>query len=160
MTNDRAWIPPLEIEDLQVKWAWSNFGGVQKGYDAEGDHNFQAIIPEEEVDRLRELGWTIREQDPQEEGDPPEYLMKVIISTKNFPTIYFIRAGRKFRIEDPRELKNITRNAVERMDVIIGPSRWTSPDGKRSGISAYVNELYVNMLPNRIAERYMDYEEA
>lgn len=157
-TTEQKWVDDLEYEDARIKWVWSNFDGAKRGFNEEGQYNFKLIIPEIDVDRLREDGWNVKEQAPYEEGDAPEYLLDVNISDKfGLPPIYFLKNGRKILIDDIRECKSIKRATCEQLDVIISPSRWVN--GDRTGISAYVKEMYVQIKTSRFSDKYDDYEE-
>jgi hypothetical protein len=157
MPDKPNWIEDIELEDAQIKWAFSHFDGREDTFNAEGDHNFTVILPEQTARELLEEGWNIHEIDGYEEGDPPEFTLKVKISYRfEPPKVYLIKGQRKFRA-DERDLADITRATCEQIDVIITPSRWVH--GQNSGISAYVKELYAKVRQSRFAERYADYEE-
>lgn len=157
-TEERKWIEDLEVDNAQIKWAWSHFDGRADGFNDEGDHNFQLIIPDEKTAReLQDIGWAVREVDGYEEGDPPQYLLRCKISYKySQPKIYLIKNNRKLRA-DERDLADIRRDTCERIDLILTPSRWVN--GARTGVTAYVKELYATVKESRFAERYSDYEE-
>lgn len=155
--EDRKWIPEIELEDVKVKWAFSHFDGREDTYNGEGDHNFTIMLSDEDADRLREDGWAIRTMPGYEEGDPPENLLKVKISYKyEAPKIFLIKGERKLRA-DERDLRDIRRDTCEQLDVIIRPSRWVN--GKNSGITAYVKELYAKVKVSRFSEKYNDFQE-
>lgn len=156
-TKREDWIDELELENINVKWAFSHFDGREDTFNAPGEHNFQIILPEELVPKLIEDGWNVREMAPYEEGDPPEFLLKVKISYKyEPPKIYLLKGNRKFRA-DERDLADIRRDTCERIDVILTPSRWVV--GGNSGITAYVKELYAQVKESRFSAMYADYEE-
>ena len=158
MTEQQGWIPDIELEDADIKWAWSNFDGRKGTFNEEGEHFFQVRIPTEMVDELREQGWTIKEQEGYEEGDPSEFLLKVNISYRfEPPKIFFIKGDRKFRVENEKELADIKRATTEQLDVIIQPSRWVKSG--RTGVSGYVKEMYVKIKESRFSAAYSDYEE-
>lgn len=151
------WIPNEEIENAQIKWAFSHFDGRADTYNDEGDRNFTIKLSEEHAQRLMETGWNIKVMDGYEEGDPPEYLFKVKISYKfDPPKIYLIKGDRKIRAEE-RDLADITRATVENIDVVIKPHKWER-QGNR-GVSAYVEEMYVVVSQSRFAQRYQDLQE-
>lgn len=158
MADDKKeWIPDLEIENATIKWAFSHFDGRADTFNEPGDHNFQVIIPEDRVDELRAQGWSIKEMQGMEEGDPPEFLLKVKISYRfEPPKVYLIKGERKIRA-DQRDLADITRATTEQIDVIIQPSPWVH--GQNSGITAYAKELYAVIRESRFSERYSDFEE-
>lgn len=156
----REWVEELAIEDANIKWGFSRFDGRADMYNEEGEHNFVVIIDPVQADGLREQGWNVKEKMPQEEGDPPENHLTVNISFRfEAPLIYFIKNGRKFSVDHPKELKQIKKSTCEGIDVIIQPSYWSRPDG-RSGYTAYVKEMYVRIKESRFAERYSELEEA
>ena len=154
----RPWIDDLEIENAQIKWAFSHFDGREDTFNTEGDHNFTVIIEDEqEANRLIAEGWNIRRMDPREEGDPFEYLLKVKISYRFAPPpIFFLKGERRYRA-DEADLVEIQRATCEQIDVIISPNPWVH--GRERGVSAYVKEMYVKIKESRFAARYADYEE-
>lgn len=157
-TEQRKWIDDIEIEDAQVKWGFSHFDGRSDTFNDEGDHNFTIIIPEKDAKRLLEDGWNIRKFEGREEGDPPEYTLKVKISYRfEPPKIYLIKGQRKFRAKEP-DLADIKRSTCDKLDVIISPSPWVN--GPNSGISAFVKEMYATVKQSRFSESYADFEEA
>lgn len=159
MPENKDWIPDLEIEGANIKWGFSHFDGREDTFNDAGDHNFTIIIPADRVEELREQGWSIKEMEGYEEGDPPEFLLKVKISYKyEPPKIYLIKNNRKIRLDTPRDLADIRRSTCTNLDVIIQPSRWIH--GQSSGITAYAKELYATVSESRFSERYADYEEA
>lgn len=157
--KDRGdWIDDEELEDVMVKWNWSHFDGRADTFNDEGDHNFTIILPEETAKELLKRGWTgVKENEPYEEGDPPEWTLKVKISYRyEAPKIYLIKRGRKFRAEES-DLRDIRRDSCSQIDVIITPSRWIN--GPRTGVTAYVKELYAEIKESRFADKYGDFEE-
>ncbi len=154
----QPWIDDLEVENAEVKWAFSHFDGREDMYNEKGNHNFTLIVPPAEAEKLREIGWNVKEKPPYEEGDDPENHLECKISYKfEPPKIYFIKSGRKYRVEHASELSDIQRATCEKLDVILQPSRWVN--GNRTGITAYVKEMYVTIKESRFAQNYSDFEE-
>lgn len=153
----QEWIEDIELEDAQIKWAFSHFDGREDTFNQSGDHNFTVVLPEETAMKLKSEGWPVRELEGYEEGDPPEYIMKVKISYRfEPPKIYLIKGERKLRA-DERDLADIKRSTCDQINVIITPSRWVH--GQNSGISAYAKELYAKVRESRFAAMYADYQE-
>lgn len=156
MAEPRRWIEDIELEDAKIKWNWSHFDGHDE-FSGEGDHNFTVIFPEEQARKLLEEGWNIREHPGYEEGDPPEFTLKVKISYRfEAPKVFLLKGDRKIRAQQT-DLADITPSSCERIDTIITPKPWAH--GQKSGISAYVKELYATIKQSRFEERYKDYEE-
>lgn len=157
------WIEDVELENVEVKWNWSHFDGREEGLNAAGDHNFTVVLPESTAKELLELGWTgVKENEGYEEGDPPEWTLKVKISYRfEAPKVYLIKTHpdlgeRKLRAEES-DLADIRRSSTERIDVIITPSRWVQ--GNRTGVTAYAKEMYAVVRESRFSARYMDMQE-
>lgn len=158
LTADKKWIDDIEIENANVKWGFSHFDGKEAMFNDAGDYNFQLILPEEQAKELIAEGWNVRVMDGREEGDPPEYLLKVKISFRfEPPKIYILKGKRKFRAEEV-DLADIRRDTTLQLDVIVTPSRWVH--GRDTGVSAYTKEMYVKVNESRFSAAYADYEEA
>lgn len=153
----QGWIEDIEIENAEVKWGFSHFDGREDTYNDAGDHNFTIILPEKQAKELMAEGWNVRTLEGREEGDPPEYLLKIKISYKyEPPKVYIIKGERKFRA-DEIDLSDIKRSTCLQLDVVITPSRWVH--GRDSGITAYAKELYAKIKESRFSQAYADYEE-
>lgn len=152
------WIDDAEFENAQIKWNWSNFDG-NDNLAGPGNYNFTITLTPEEARILSDQGWTVKENAPREEGDDPEFTFKIKASWDfKAPAIFFIKNGRKFRVNKPEDLADIRRDTCEKLDVICTPSRWKNARGE-TGVSAYVKEMYVLIKEHRFAEQYKDYEE-
>ena len=158
MTDKPNWIEDVELEDVNVKWGWSHFDG-RDTFSEDSDYNFTIILPEATALEMLDAGWTgIKKVDGYEEGDPDEWVLKIKISYRyEPPKIYLIKRERRFRVENERDLHDIRRDTCDQIDVIITPSRWVK--GQRTGVTAYVKEMYAKVRESRFAEKYSDYEE-
>lgn len=156
--ENREWIEDVELEDVNVKWAWSNFDG-NDNFNGPGNYSFTITLPEETAKEMLALGWTgIKENEGYEEGDPPEWTLRIKISYKyEAPKIFLIKNNRRVRVEEERDLHDIRRDMTDQIDVIITPSRWVN--GPRTGITAYVKEMYAKVRESKFAEKYSDFEE-
>lgn len=174
--GNRTWINDLEIEDAQIKWAWSHFNGAADTFNAEGERNFVVTLDPTDARALMEIpdGWTIKEYiDTREgaEGSEPEYTIKIKISYRfEPPKIFFLKEKeveledgsvttqlRKFRVENEMELNDITRATVKRIDFVAKPSRWMR--NGEAGVTPYLSEMYVHMQDSKIGSQYDDIEE-
>lgn len=157
--SQNQYIEKEELGDCTIKWSWSNFDG-NDSMSGPGNYNFTVVLPEEAAKILLERGWTsVRQNEPYEEGDAPEWTMKIHISDRfGMPQVYFIKNGRKLRVRDIKDISDIRRDTCEKLDVIISPSKWEQPGG-RSGVTAYVDEMWVVIRESRFAQQYADMEE-
>lgn len=176
--GERVWINDLEIEDANIKWAWSHFNGAADTFNAEGERNFVVTLDPTDARALMEIpdGWSIKEYvDTREgaEGSEPEYTIKIKISYRfEPPKIFFLKEKevvdpetgvatmqlRKFRVETEAELNDITRGTVQRIDFVAKPSRWIR--NGEAGVTPYLSEMYVHMADSKIGGKYDDVEEA
>ncbi len=155
-----VWLNDLELEDVQVKWSFSHFDGRAGTFNDEGDHNFTIILDPEFAETLLEVpdGWNVKKYQPADETEPPEYTLSVKISYRfEAPKIFFIRGDRKYKANQ-EDLGDIRRSSAEKINIVVTPSRWVN--GNRTGVSAYLREMYVTIRESRFADEYRDYEEA
>ena len=172
--GDRVWINDLEIENAVIKWPWSHFNGAADTFNDAGDRNFTVVLNPDYARQLMLIpnGWAIKEHAPREEGDEPEYTLKIKISYRfEAPRIFFLKerevfneetqqnemALRKFRVENEEELSDITRGTVERIDFVAKPSRWVRSG--ETGVTAYLSEMYVHISESKMRSQYDDVEE-
>lgn len=158
--GEKVWINDLELRDVQVKWPFSHFDGRKDTFNEEGDHNFTIVLDPDYARELMEIpnGWNIKEREGREEGDPSEYTLKIKISYKyEQPAVYLLKGNKRFRASE-EDLADIKRSTCEQIDLIASPSRWVQPD--RTGVTAYVKEMYVKIRESRFAEEYSSYEDA
>lgn len=152
-----GWVDDIEIENAVIKWGWSNFDG-RDSLKGDGNYNFTVILDDNQARYLDSQGWTVKVNEPREEGDLPENTMKINISDRfGMPKVYFIKNGRKYKVE-MRDLADIRRDTCLQLDVVASPSRWTK--GAESGLSPYVKEMYVTIKQSRFGAKYEEYEEA
>lgn len=157
----QKWIDDVELENINVKWNFSHFDGRADMYNEAGNHDFVIVLPEDIARQMQEDGWNVKEKEPYEEGDPPEWHLQVKISYKfEDPRIFLIKDNgvRKRKIRALKsDLRDIRRDTTQNIDVILTPSRWTQPG--RSGITAYAKELYATVKESRFSSKYDDIEE-
>jgi hypothetical protein len=158
-----AWIPDVELEDVEVFWSWSYFDGREGPYNAPGEYNFTIFLPESTARELLDIGWNVRERDPREEGDEPRWTLEIKISDKyGMPKAFLIKENRegvkrKFPMEKIEQFKEVRREYTDQINVIITPSRWVN--GNRTGVTAYVKEFYAEIQESNLAKKYEDLEE-
>jgi hypothetical protein len=155
----REWIDDIEFEDVKIKWPWTHFDGRDTFGGDQAKYNFTIILPEATAKQLREAGWTsVKENEPYEEGDDPEWTMQCQISDRfEMPKMYLIKNDRRFRVHDLKDLHDIRRDTCEKLNVILTPSRWVN--GSRTGITAYVKEMYAYISQSRFAAEVEEMEE-
>lgn len=158
------WIDDVELKDLapdEIKWAFSHIDGREDTFNEKGQRDIIVIVSREAADELATLGWTIKAYERQnaDEGDEPEYTFRVRISYKfEAPRIYLIKGRKKIFVDNPDMLNSVRRDNTRKISLIATPSRWTQPG--RSGVSAYIKEMYIEVEESRLEAMYADYEDA
>jgi hypothetical protein len=141
------------IEDARI--LFRNFSGKEGQYNREGERNFCVILTPELADRLSEDGWRIKwlkPRDEEEKGDP--YIPVSVRFNPKPPRIWLISGGRKNSLTE--ETCNILDWAdIEKVDMVLNPYNWQLPDG-RSGVKAYLKDLYVTVVEDELESRYTD----
>lgn len=160
----------LRIEGAEI-WGL-NFSGEQSRYNRAGDRNFCVNLDKELGKILEEEGWNIKWRMPENEGEEPDsaYVqIKVNFNVPNprlRPRIYVISKERGTKTLINEEIVD----AIDRYDIItnssgnkiadieVRPRPWSMDDGK-SGVKAYLSEMYIDINESCFDRKYADFEE-
>ena len=149
----------VRFEDIDGRdLMYKNFEGRAGTYNNEGDRNFCLRLNEDEFRQLQEAGYTSLKEKTRTDSDGEEY------------TIRYIPVKVNFNSKRPPQINKITKRGLVPLDedtvkildwadilsasVSISPYDWTRPD--RSGRSAYLQELLVEIDDDTFASRYMN----
>lgn len=129
-----------------VTMIFRNFTGAERlPYNAAGDRNFSIAMDKATALHYRDLGWNVKESinksDPT--GDP-YYHLPVRVSFKGRPPkLFTISNFGTARRELPEEdVYMLDRLEFDLVDVSINPYNWRSPDGRNTGVTAYLTRFY------------------
>ena len=143
----------LTLENVQLRF--KNFAGAAGAYNVEGDRNFCVFLDPDVATAMIEAGWNVKQLKPREEGDAPQDYIKVKVSYREGqapPRITMIKSNGSVPL-DKDTVKLLDWAQFSNADLIISPYAWTSKDGSRSGISAYLYSLYVTLIEDELALR-------
>lgn len=149
-----------------VRIIFRNFEGRASKYNAEGSRNFGVILPEDVAAAMASDGWPVKRLNPSEEEKeqgieqgPPWVPVKVAYDRGRPPRIISITSrGRTNITEDTvAGLDNIT---MANVDLIVSPYNWSV--GDKSGISVYLQTMYVTVEEDELDRKYaaMEAQEA
>lgn len=154
-------IEKVSIEGAEVLGGpFKNFSGKPGQYNPAGRRTFCIRIDKKTADQMADEGWNIKQLDPREDGDLPIYYIQARIRFDNVPpTIYMLtgRNNKKTRLTE-ETIDLLDASVIEWCDVTLSPYCWEikSKDGVSTGITAYVDVLYIKVAQDAFAEKYAD----
>ena len=143
----------INIEGATI--IWKNFSGERDRFNP-GKRGFSVVIDDAVMaDELRQEGWNIKERNLQEGADPSEqeWTLPVKLNMNRYTQVWLIVGNHKTLLDE---------NTVAQLDVVdiidcdisIRPYEWEMSG--RTGITAYVDSMYVTIRENKFAEKYAD----
>lgn len=148
-------IPNISVENARI--IFRNFAGKESKFNPQGKRNFCLLIDEEQAEKLKVDGWNVKYLNPRDLDDPPQPYIQVAVAFENYPpNIFLISGGKKTRLDED-SVSVLDYAEIENVDLIINPSHW-EVSGK-SGIKAYLKNMYVTIVENEFEKKYRDLEE-
>ena len=146
------------VNNINIEGAtiiWKNFSGERDRFNP-GKRGFSVVIDDAVMaDVLRQEGWNIKERPLQEGADPSEqeWTLPVKLNMNRYTQVWLIVGNHKTLLDE---------NTVAQLDVVdiidcdisIRPYEWEMSG--RTGITAYVDSMYVTIRENKFAEKYAD----
>jgi len=149
----------ITIPNAEIRFR--NFTGLAQEYNNEGDRNFCVLISDELADELDKDGWNIRMLKLRDGEVSPQKYLSVSIKYRNKdgskartpPTMVYITSrGQTSLTEDEVEIFDYID--IAKVDLSIRPYVWSF--GGKSGVKAYVKELYITAEESQLALMYRD----
>jgi hypothetical protein len=150
----------IKIENTRL--VFRNFRGAEDRYNPAGTISFGAVIPAELALQLKEDGWNPKQFNRRPDDDPemePEWWLpiKAKYDHPRPPRIVIVTTkGRRTIPED--EVETLDAYEIQTVDLIVRPFPWTNPRGD-TGISAYLQTMYVTIVEDELDEKYADIPE-
>ena len=143
----------INIEGANI--IWKNFSGERDKFNP-GKRGFSVVIDDAVMaDELKQEGWNVKERPLQEGADASEqeWTLPVKLNMNRYTQVWLIVGNHKTLLDE---------NTVAQLDVVdfvncdisIRPYEWEM--GGRTGITAYVDSMYVTIRENKFAEKYAD----
>lgn len=148
------------IEGAQL--IFRNFTGRETDFNEEGKRNFCVLLDDEIAHKMTEDGWNVKWLEPREgadEGETPQaYLqVKMRYDKGRPPKVVLITSRGKTNLEEG-EVEMLDWADILNVDLIFRPYPWTMRDG-RSGLTAYLQSMYVTIEEDELERKYADQNE-
>ena len=146
------------VNNINIEGAtiiWKNFSGERDKFNP-GKRGFSVVIDDEVMaDELKQEGWNIKERPLQEGADPSEqeWTLPVKLNMNRYTQVWLIVGNHKTLLNEDTVAQLDVVDIVN-CDISIRPFEWEMRG--RTGITAYVDLMYVTIRENKFAEKYAD----
>ena len=143
----------INIENAQI--IFKNFSGERDKFNP-GKRGFSVIIEDPiTANELEEEGWNIKTMPMAEDADPSEqrWRLPVKLNMNQYTQVWLIVGNHKTLLNEDT-VSQLDIADIVNVDLSIRPYEWEMSG--RSGITAYVDSMYVTIRENKFAEKYAD----
>lgn len=143
----------INIEGANI--IWKNFSGERDRYNP-GKRGFSVVIDDTVMaDELKQEGWNVKERPLQEGADPSEqeWTLPVKLNMNRYTQVWLIVGNHKTLLNEDT-VAQLDVVDITDCDLSIRPYEWEMSG--RTGITAYVDSMYVTIRENKFAEKYAD----
>ena len=146
------------VNNINIEGAliiWKNFSGERDKFNP-GKTGFSVVIDDAVMaDELKQEGWNVKERPLQEGADPSEqeWTLPVKLNMNRYTQVWLIVGNHKTLLNEDTVAQLDVVDIVN-CDISIRPYEWEMSG--RTGITAYVDSMYVTIRENKFAEKYAD----
>ena len=143
----------INIEGAMI--IWKNFSGERDKFNP-GKRGFSVVIDDTVMaDELRQEGWNVKDRPLQEGADDSEqeWTLPVKLDMNRYTQVWLIVGNHKTLLDEDT-VSQLDVVDIVNCDISIRPYEWEM--NGRTGITAYVDSMYVTIRENKFAEKYAD----
>lgn len=143
----------INIEGANI--IWKNFSGERDRFNP-GKRGFSVVIDDAVMaDELKQEGWNVKKRPLQEGADPSEqeWTLPVKLNMNRYTQVWLIVGNHKTLLNEDT-VAQLDVVDITDCDLSIRPYEWEMSG--RTGITAYVDSMYVTIRENKFAEKYAD----
>lgn len=143
----------INIEGAMI--IWKNFSGERDKFNP-GKRGFSVVIDDTVMaDELRQEGWNVKDRPLQEGVDDSEqeWTLPVKLNMNRYTQVWLIVGNHKTLLDEDT-VSQLDVVDIVNCDISIRPYEWEM--NGRTGITAYVDSMYVTIRENKFAEKYAD----
>lgn len=146
------------VNNINIEGAiiiWKNFSGERDKFNP-GKRGFSVVIDDTVMaDELRQEGWNVKDRPLQEGADDSEqeWTLPVKLNMNRYTQVWLIVGNHKTLLDEDT-VSQLDVVDIVNCDISIRPYEWEM--NGRTGITAYVDSMYVTIRENKFAEKYAD----
>jgi hypothetical protein len=141
-----------------VRLVFRNFTGKEGQYNQEGARNFGVILPEDVAQVMAADGWNVKYLSPREDGEegeePTPWLPVKVGYGKGRPPKIMLVTDRGQTALNEDTVDTLDWAEIVNVDLIVRPYHYDV--GGRTGISAYVQSMYVTIEEDPLERKYAE----
>lgn len=142
-----------------VQTIFRNFSGKETDFNQEGRRNFCVLLDDEMAEVFAQDGWNVKWLEPRDDADEGEtrqaYMQVKMRYDKGKPPKVVLITSRGKTNLDEDDLDMLDWADIKNVDLIFRPYPWTMADG-RTGLSAYLQSLYVTIEEDELERKYAE----
>lgn len=156
--------PKINITNSKI--VFRNLAGKPTKFNSRGGVRDFAVVLDnyDDVESLINMGFSVKYFNKKNENDPDVPFLKVKVNFRYneegelmSPHIYVINNGQKVLIK-PETAEIVDRADIAYCDMVIRPFAYNNING-RSGVSAYLDKMFVNIEEDEIEKKYEMYND-
>nr|DAG63508.1 MAG TPA: hypothetical protein [Caudoviricetes sp.] len=146
------------VNNINIEGAiiiWKNFSGERDKFNP-GKRGFSVVIDDTVMaDELRQEGWNVKDRPLPEGADDSEqeWALPVKLNMNRYTQVWLIVGNHKTLLDEDT-VSQLDVVDIVNCDISIRPYEWEM--NGRTGITAYVDSMYVTIRENKFAEKYAD----